>query len=36
MTVGETQTAALEISEAGIQTREIEQKDCDIQTTPAV
>jgi len=30
MTVGETQTNALEISEAGIQTRNIELKDCDI------
>mgnify|MGYP000906263768 CR=1 FL=1 len=34
MTVGETQTNALEMGEAGIQTKEIELKDCVIQTTP--
>ena len=35
MTVGETQTNALEISEAGNQTKAIELIDCNIQTTPA-
>lgn len=36
MTIGETQTDVQETSEAGIQTKRTEFKDCDNQTTPTL